>query len=439
MKSHLYHHLSRFFYEEQYPENYTKGMIILRDEELSRDFPVADEIILGQKIPEDLRPIALAYGGHQFGHYTRLGDGRAVLLGEIEKKGILYDIQLKGSGRTAFSRRGDGKGTYSSMVREYIHSHFMNAMGIPSTMSLAVGVTGEEVYRRMAEEGGVLCRIATSHIRIGTFEYAYEAGGIEKVKELADYVRSRYYPDKDYLSLLEEIGRKQARMIAHWMAIGFIHGVMNTDNMSIVGETIDYGPCAYMERYVPSQVFSSIDTFGRYAYDKQGIIGQWNYSRLAIVLLELIEQSGQGNRKDVQQLVDDFIQWFQEDYQDFMAEKIGFHEQKPELVREVLELMEIKELDYTETFVKLMEDRLEDPWVEKWKKEFPDKKLMEKVNPRIIPRNKVVEELLERRDPKEIEEYLRYIKNPYGENIPEKFQKKMTKEELRQYQTFCGT
>ncbi|MDU6495716.1 protein adenylyltransferase SelO, partial [Bradyrhizobium sp.] len=234
------------------------------------------EILAGKTVPEGAEPIAMAYAGHQFGHFVpQLGDGRAVLLGEVvDKNGVRRDIQLKGSGPTPFSRRGDGRAALGPVLREYIVSEAMAALGIPTTRSLAAVVTGEQVYRGIALPGAVLTRIATSHIRVGTFQYFAARQDVEAVRRLADHVISRHYPDlagseRPYHALLDAVIARQAKLIADWLLVGFIHGVMNTDNTSVSGETIDYGPCAFMDGYDPKQVFSSIDEFGRYAFANQ--------------------------------------------------------------------------------------------------------------------------------------------------------------------------
>ena len=251
----------------------------------------------GNGIPEGAFPLAQAYAGHQFGHFTMLGDGRAVLLGEqITPAGERVDIQLKGSGRTPYSRGGDGRAALGPMLREYIISEAMHALGIPTTRSLAVVSTGEPVIRETDLPGAILTRVAASHIRVGTFQYVARLGNIEELRTLADYTIKRHYPEIEvdengYLSFLQEVIKRQAALIAKWQLVGFIHGVMNTDNMTISGETIDYGPCAFMDTYDPATVFSSIDTQGRYAYGNQPYIGGWNLARFAETLLPLLHEN----------------------------------------------------------------------------------------------------------------------------------------------------
>src|SRR5688572_770679 len=257
--------------------------------------PAGAAIFAGNALPEGARPIAQAYAGHQFGHFTGLGDGRAILLGEqVAPTGERFDIQLKGAGQTRFSRRGDGRAALGPMLREYIISEAMHALGIPTTRSLAVVTTGEPVYRETVLQGAVLTRVAASHIRVGTMQWATAAGGEAAARALADYTLQRHYPElagspDPYMALFEAILARQASLIARWQMVGFIHGVMNTDNMALSGETIDYGPCAFMDAYDPATVFSSIDTGGRYAYGNQPPIAQWNLARLAEAMLGLFD------------------------------------------------------------------------------------------------------------------------------------------------------
>ncbi|MDU1667182.1 MAG: YdiU family protein, partial [Bradyrhizobium sp.] len=280
------------------------------------------EILAGKTVPEGAEPIAMAYAGHQFGHFVpQLGDGRAVLLGEVvDKNGVRRDIQLKGSGPTPFSRRGDGRAALGPVLREYIVSEAMAALGIPTTRSLAAVVTGEQVYRGIALPGAVLTRIATSHIRVGTFQYFAARQDVEAVRRLADHVISRHYPDlagseRPYHALLDAVIARQAKLIADWLLVGFIHGVMNTDNTSVSGETIDYGPCAFMDGYDPKQVFSSIDEFGRYAFANQPRIALWNLTRLAECLLPLFGDDKDQAIKEAEAALDGFAAAFTDAHQ----------------------------------------------------------------------------------------------------------------------------
>ncbi|MCL9797606.1 YdiU family protein, partial [Frankia sp. AgKG'84/4] len=269
-------------------------------------------VLAGNQIPEGASPLAQAYAGHQFGHFNMLGDGRALLLGEqMTPLDERFDIQLKGPGRTPYSRGGDGRATLGPMLREYIISEAMHALGIPTTRSLAVVTTGEPVIRETALPGAILTRVAVSHLRVGTFQYAAKWGTVEELRILADYALKRHFPDIDtdenrYLPLLQEVIKRQAGLIAKWQLVGFIHGVMNTDNMTISGETIDYGPCAFMDEYDPATVFSSIDTGGRYAYGNQPNIGGWNLARFAEALLPLLHADQEQAVKLAQDAISEF-------------------------------------------------------------------------------------------------------------------------------------
>ncbi len=291
-----YARLSKSFFTSTNPTPVSSPKLIIFNESLAKSLGLnvkklqgkdGVDVFAGNVIPEGASPLAQAYAGHQFGHFTMLGDGRAVLLGEqINPQGERIDIQLKGSGRTPYSRGGDGRAALGPMLREYIISEAMHALGIPTTRSLAVVSTGEPVIRETDLPGAILTRVASSHIRVGTFQYVANWGNVEELRELADYTLKRHYPEIEngesrYLILLQEVIKRQAELIAKWQLVGFIHGVMNTDNMTISGETIDYGPCAFMDTYDPATVFSSIDRQGRYAYGNQPYIGGWNLARFA--------------------------------------------------------------------------------------------------------------------------------------------------------------
>ena len=318
--------LPGLFYTRQKPEPVSNPKIIKHNAPLAsslgldvRELDGQDgaAMLSGNVLPDGAQPIAQAYAGHQFGFFTMLGDGRAVLLGEqITPDGTRFDIQLKGSGITPYSRGGDGRAALGPMLREYIISEAMHGLGIPTTRSLAVVSTGESIYREEELQGAVLTRVASSHIRVGTFEYAAHFGTPEDVKFLADYTIRRHYPEcrdtpNRYLSMLSAIVRRQAELIAKWQLVGFVHGVMNTDNMSVCGETIDYGPCAFMDSYAPKTVFSSIDRYGRYAYGNQPDIAVWNLSRLAETLLPLIDKDDQSAVSKAQDSVSLFWERFE--------------------------------------------------------------------------------------------------------------------------------
>ncbi|MEY2988847.1 MAG: hypothetical protein RJB13_2368, partial [Pseudomonadota bacterium] len=314
------------------------------------------QVFCGNEIPEGAQPLAQAYAGHQFGHFTMLGDGRAILLGEQQTaSGEFFDIQLKGSGPTPYSRRGDGRAALGPMLREYIVSEAMAALGVPTTRSLAVTLTGEKVLREGALPGAVLTRVAASHIRVGTFEYAAALGDPVRLAELTLYTLNRHLPDfpedvPPALSLLRHAVRAQASLMARWMQVGFIHGVMNTDNMALSGETIDYGPCAFMDVYHPQTVFSSIDTQGRYAYANQPQIALWNLERFAETLLPILGDEKEAAIELAHSALDEFAELYNQFWFSGMAAKIGFSEANDDvqkLVLQLLQVMQRNELDYT--------------------------------------------------------------------------------------------
>lgn len=325
--------------------------------------PEGLEILAGIKVPDRAEPIAMAYAGHQFGSFVpQLGDGRAILLGEVvDRDGRRRDIQLKGSGPTPFSRRGDGRAALGPVLREYIVSEAMAALGIPTTRALAAVKTGEMVWRETPLPGAVLTRVASSHIRVGTFQYFAARGDGESVRRLADYVIARHYPEaatagNSYLALLDCVSTRQASLIAQWMLVGFIHGVMNTDNMSVAGETIDYGPCAFMDAYHPGAVYSSIDAIGRYAYANQPIIAQWNLARLAETLLPLFAQDEEAAVKQAQDVIAAFPGKFEIAYTEGLRRKLGLLTAQPEdrsLAQDLLERMAANGADFTLTFRRL--------------------------------------------------------------------------------------
>ena len=390
------------------------------------------EFAAGNRVIEGSDPIAMVYGGHQFGNWAgRLGDGRAHLLGEvIDRDGQRFDIQLKGSGRTPFSRRGDGRSPLGPVLREYIVSEAMAALGIPTTRSLVAATTGETVWRDTKLPGGVLVRVARSHIRIGTFEFFASRNDSAAIRRLADYVIERHYPELEegsFVNLLRVVARRQAELVAQWQLVGFVHGVMNTDNMLLSGETIDYGPCAFMNAYDPGTVFSSIDRHGRYAYGNQPKIAQWNLTRLAQALLKAVDKDEEEAKAEAQEVIDAFPKMFREAYGRGMARKLGLEELREEdwpLIEDLLELMYETGSDYTLTFVRLTEgagseatdERPESPlaeleplteafesWVERWRKRLDEEpgslqerhEAMRAENPIVIARNFRVEEALE--------------------------------------------
>lgn len=428
------------------------------------------EVLAGSRVPKGALPLAQAYAGHQFGHFTMLGDGRAVLLGEqITPKDERFDIQLKGSGRTPYSRGGDGRAALGPMLREYIISEGMQGLGIPTTRSLAVVVTGEPVFREDELPGAVLTRVAASHIRVGTFQYAAEWGTLNDLEALADYTIRRHYPyvddvDDRYPIFLKEVIKRQAALIAKWMLVGFIHGVMNTDNMAISGETIDYGPCAFMDTYNIATVFSSIDTRGRYAYGNQPNIGAWNLARFAESLLPLLDKDEDKAVALAEDAVSGFFDLYHENWLSGMKSKLGIFNEEPgdeALINSLLSMMQKNNADYTNTFRSLTFERFEDSTMfctsefTEWHKLWQDrlsrqpepedkiKQLMKSSNPAVIPRNHKVEETLEaavnRGDLSVMEKLLDALSNPYA-HTPEQAEYAAPPEPSnRPYRTFCGT
>lgn len=423
----------------------------------------------GNKVPEGAAPLAQAYAGHQFGHFTMLGDGRAVLLGEqITPKGERVDIQLKGSGRTPFSRGGDGRAAIGPMLREYIISEAMYGLGIPTTRSLAVVTTGEMIIRETDLPGAILTRVAASHIRVGTFEYAAHFGKDEDIKALADYTIERHYPEvkgqeNQYLLFLKGVIKRQAELISKWQLVGFIHGVMNTDNMTISGETIDYGPCAFMDTYNPETVFSSIDRQGRYAYVNQPYIGGWNLSRFAETLLPLLHGEQEEAINIAQDALSEYSDIYKASWHSGMRAKLGlFNEEKDDetLIEGLLSIMHKYRADYTNTFRALTINRLEETnlvgtpefndWYELWqaRRRRQDKskeesyELMRKNNPAVIPRNHRVEEALkaaEHGDYSVMNRLLKVLSNPFGYTDEQAEYCTLPEPSDRPYRTFCGT
>jgi serine/tyrosine/threonine adenylyltransferase len=427
-------------------------------------------VLAGNQIPEGASPLAQAYAGHQFGHFTMLGDGRAVLLGEqITPQGERVDIQLKGSGRTPYSRGGDGRAALGPMLREYIISEAMHALGIPTTRSLAVVETGEPIIRETDLPGAILTRVAASHLRVGTFQYVANWCTVEELQILADYTIKRHYPDIEadenrYLSLLHEVIKRQAALIAKWQLVGFIHGVMNTDNMAISGETIDYGPCAFMDVYDPATVFSSIDREGRYAYGNQPYIGGWNLTRFAETLLPLLHENQEQAVELAQNAISGYSELYQKNWLQGMRAKLGIFNEEQEdeaLVEGLLSMMEKYRADYTNTFRALTFERHEDKvlfgtpefteWHEQWQARLGRQEesqasvnqLMRNSNPAIIPRNHRVEAALdaavEQGDYSVMERLLEVLSNPYAHSSEQAEYCTPPAPSTQPYRTFCGT
>jgi uncharacterized protein YdiU (UPF0061 family) len=460
--------LPETFYTRQAPQSVASPRLVLFNRPLAKELGIdpdsfgSDEniaaVFSGNNLPDESEPFAQAYAGHQFGHFTKLGDGRAVVLGEqIDPQGKRWDLQFKGSGQTPYSRRGDGRAALGPMLREYLISEAMHALGIPTTRSLAVVATGEPVYRENILPGAILTRVASSHIRVGTFEYAVAFQGKEAVRALADYAIARHYPSlqKDpqpYVAFFREVVKRQAHLTAQWMLVGFIHGVMNTDNMLISGETIDYGPCAFMDYYNPGTVFSSIDRNGRYAYGNQPAIAQWNLARLAETLLPLFDEDESRAIEIAKEGLGGFVPEHSQMWLTGMAGKLGIASLIPEdqaLIEDMLRLMQEKELDFTNTFASLAQGAMQDAslpedWLSRWKARKPAQTLMQKSNPQVIPRNHLVEAALsaavEQGDLAPFQDLLAALQKPFSpdKNLPGRFFEPAPRGG-EPYQTFCGT
>jgi len=471
-----YSKLSNTFKENIKPTPVHDPELVILNEELAStlnlDFSKTDkkklaEIFSGNSIPEETNTIAQAYAGHQFGHFTMLGDGRAVLLGEhLVNNDNRFDIQFKGSGRTSFSRGGDGRAALGPMLREYIISEAIHSLNIPTTRSLAVVKTGEKVVRENLLQGAILTRVASSHLRVGTFQYIAATQNIENLNTLVDYTINRHYPEiktsnSKALDLLNLVMEKQCQLVINWMRVGFIHGVMNTDNMAISGETIDYGPCAFMDHYDPKTVFSSIDKFGRYAFSNQPPITKWNLARFAECLIPLIDKNEDTAIKLATDLIDNFQNIYEDKWLNMMRDKLGlFGEDKNDkkLINDLFNWMEKNKADYTNTFCNLMDINSDEiyknndfiDWKNEWKKRSElnnstkekQSKLMKSNNPIVIPRNHKVEEALAEADKGSLDKMkklLAILKNPYdNQNNIQEYQTPAPSNNEK-YQTFCGT
>ncbi|MFT8307735.1 protein adenylyltransferase SelO [Acetobacter malorum] len=431
-------------------------------------------MLSGSHMPPGVQPLALAYAGHQFGHFVpQLGDGRALLLGDVtDASGHVREIQLKGSGRTAYSRRGDGRAALGPVLREYVVSEAMAAMGIPTTRALAAVVTGEQVMRETPLPGAVITRVAASHIRVGTFQFFAARQDLAGLRLLADYAIARHYPDAaqapaPYLALLEQVIAAQADLVAQWMLKGFIHGVMNTDNMAISGETIDYGPCAFMEQYDTATVFSFIDERGRYAYGNQPSMALWNLTRLAEALLPLLAEDEEQAVPVAQQALATFEGRFQETYLAGLRAKLGLNTVQPEdaaLLRSLLETMQAEEADFTQTFRALSSEGaisgqgVPEPlagfeaWLERWRQRLAQEggvsvstrvNAMKQVNPAFIPRNHLVEAMIkaavEESDFSLFEDLLAVCTRPYDDQPGKEAYARPAQASERVRHTFCGT
>lgn len=473
---HTYATLPARFYARVEPAKVSDPQVVVFNRQLAGELgldPDMDQreaaaLFSGNELAEDSTPIAMAYAGHQFGGFVpQLGDGRAILLGEVrDKNGILRDVQLKGSGRTPFSRGGDGRAALGPMLREYLISEAMHALRIPTTRSLAVVTTGEQVYRTEILPGAVLTRVAASHIRVGTFQYFAARGDQEALKALLDYVIDRHYPearnaDIPALAALKAITARQAALIADWMRVGFIHGVMNTDNMALSGETIDYGPCAFMDRYDPQTVFSSIDLGGRYSYTNQPGIAQWNLARLAETLLPLIDADEAKSVELATAVIEGFIPQFEMTFLAHMRKKIGLvsaEEDDADLISLLLASMQKSQADFTLTFSRL--SRGEDAalheladaegWLKAWRARLaldpqtPAERAatMRLANPEFIPRNHRVEAALQAAtagDMQPFQRLLEILQRPFDPQPDAEEYTQPPPSTSEKYKTFCGT
>ena len=472
-----YSKLPKSFKEDIKPVKVKKPELVLLNKDLARELDLnfsnlnkdkLSALFAGNILPQDSNSIALAYAGHQFGHFTMLGDGRAVLIGEhLSKNKNRHDIQFKGSGKTAFSRNGDGRAAIGPMLREYVISEAMYHLGIPTTRSLAVVKTGEEVLRETPLDGAILTRVALSHIRVGTFQYVAVRQKKDELIILLNYVIKRHYPQIENsknkaIDLLKIVSNKQIDLVINWMRVGFVHGVMNTDNMTISGETIDYGPCAFMDVYDPKTVFSSIDHMGRYAYCNQPIITKWNLSRLAECLIPLIDNNHNKAIELATEVINSFEKKYEEKWLNMMRKKLGLIGENVNdkfLILDLLTWMHKKKVDYTNTFCHLMNEQIkkdkiyDDSELIEWKKRWNERlknnnnnskrylQLMRSVNPLVIPRNDKVEKALEEAEANNLEPInllLDLLKKPYTK------QKNLTNYQTpslfnKKYQTFCGT
>jgi uncharacterized protein YdiU (UPF0061 family) len=439
------------------------------------------EILAGNRVAEGAEPLAMAYAGHQFGHFVpQLGDGRANLLGEVTAQdGVRYDIQLKGSGATPFSRGGDGRAALGPVLREYIVSEAMAALGVPTTRALAAVTTGERVLRETALPGAVLTRVAASHLRVGTFQYFGARGDTDGIRALADYAIARHYPEaaqakRPYRTLLDGVIGRQARLVARWMLIGFVHGVMNTDNTSISGETIDYGPCAFMEAYDPATVFSSIDAQGRYSYGNQPRIALWNLFRLAEALLPVLMLEAGSEEAAVasaQEALAAFEPQFEAARRAGMSRKIGLFTEREgdaELIEDLLARMTANRADFTLTFRRMCaaaagpegdggvrtlfaNPDAYDAWAVKWRRRLDEEPrpaqeraaVIRAVNPAFIPRNHLVEAALEaavwRQDFQPFEDLIEVLALPFVDRLGLEKYATPARPEEQVSRTFCGT
>ena len=474
-----YLQLPAAFYQKQAPSPVQEPTTLLFNQALANDLGLNAAMLAsqgaayfaGNKLFAGSEPIAQAYAGHQFGHFNRLGDGRAILLGEhLTPNQQRLDIQLKGAGRTGYSRSGDGRAALGPMLREYLISEAMHALGVPSTRSLCVTGSGEAVYREEALPGAILCRVAASHLRVGTFQFAAAEQNLALLTALADYAIERHFPAirtqaQPYLALLESVIDRQAQLLAQWMHLGFIHGVMNTDNMSICGETIDYGPCAFLNRYHTEAVFSSIDKTGRYAYGNQPQMALWNLVRLAETLLALIDTNQEKAIELARASLENFNAFYANYWLSGMRKKLGLFNAEADdqaLADSLLQLMQTHQADYTHAFSALCHGAFKPSalyqapefrhWVGLWHARLSRQtqsgdesmRLMQSVNPTVIPRNHLVEDALQQAvyayDLAAFEALLAAVSQPYVTSNPkDQFQQAPNAGFDQSYKTYCGT
>ena len=458
-----YLQLPKIFFSKTKPNQFSNLELILKNQKLidklSLDRTKFDKFIVTSIADDKQDFYSQAYAGHQFGHFTILGDGRATLLGEhLNKESERFDIQLKGSGKTPYSRNGDGKGTLKSMLREYIVSEAMHNLNIKTTRSLAVLKTGERIIRNGFEEGGILVRVAKSHIRVGTFQLAALSKERKNIEELLDYSIKRLHPEiyehKDrHLEFYKKIVENQINLMIEWQRVGFIHGVMNTDNMALSGETIDYGPCAFLDEYNPKKVFSSIDQKGRYAFNNQPKIALWNLARFAETILHLIDKDQTIAIKKIEDLLKSFEKKYHELWLEMMKNKLqinNHNENDEKLIIELLDLMHVFKLDFTNTFMEIDNDQInKHDFMKNWISKLKDRRKINKKfnktnnkhNPKIIPRNHIIEKVLNESENGNYANLYKFIENlndPYSNEVNSIFQKGPTEDE-KVHQTFCGT
>ncbi len=474
-----YLRLPGYFYTKMHPIPVSDPHVVIVNQKLANKLGLMLEkssknelaqLFSGNALPKGSEPLAQAYAGHQFGHFTLLGDGRAHLIGEhVTSDGTRVDIQFKGSGKTPYAKRGDGRAALGPMLREYIISEAMHNLDIPTTRSLVVVTTGEKVYRESMLQGAILTRVASSHMRVGTFQYLATQKDGKGLKQLADYAIDRHYPElkcseQPYLDLIKAVMNRQIDLVVNWLRVGFIHGVMNTDNMAISGETIDYGPCAFLDSYDPQTVFSSIDQMGRYAYANQPHITQWNLARFAEALMPLLHKDIEEAAALAEEVIQSFNTHFQTSWLSMMRRKLGlFGADKADelLIADLLNWMQQNHSDYTNTFRDLISETISEGetyiaedfqnWRQRWLTRLKQNSkpmesafcLMRANNPAFIPRNHQVEKALfaaeEQSDFSKLHKLLEVLSEPYVDKPEYKEFQKPPKPEERVYQTFCGT